>query len=126
MVLMPGKKGRFIYQLYKNGELVEEGTQEQILGDRYVNRNQLYNAWKHRQKFMGEFMVERIRKDWKPEQREEYYYCAHSGVIKDYFDFNNLTCLARFMAKNCFRTREEAVREYPNIEEKLKRFYVNS
>lgn len=75
---------------------------------------------------MREFKVERYRKEWKPENNEEYYYCSHSGVIKDYFDDENLTCLSRFMAKNCFQTREEAVREYANIEEKLKRFYVNS
>lgn len=123
---MPGKRNRFIYQLFKDGVLVEEGTQDEILGDRFINRNQLYNAWKHKQKFEGEYMVERIRKDWKPEDNEEYWYCSLRGVFKDYFSKKSILCLMRFFVKNCYKTKEEALKNTDDLYLKLIKFYENS
>lgn len=121
-----GKRWRYIYKLYKDGVLVEEGTQTEILAHHLTSPSNLYCCWKNKQKFMREYRVEREIREWKPKQNEEYFYCSHMGIIKDYFDINNFTCLSRFHAKNCFETKEVAKANYYDTEARLKRFYENS
>lgn len=78
-----------------------------------------------KEKYIKEQM-KREKEEWKPQQNDEYFYCSHSGVIKDYFDVNNLTCLSRFKAKNFYKTREQAVSKWNETESQLKEFYKNS
>lgn len=123
---MAGKKDRFIYQLWKDGIKVDEGTSS-YLADKYITgTSNIYQCYKLHQKYIREFDVTRYYKDWKPEQNEEYWYCTRKGVFSAYFDIENYTDLARYWVKNCFQTKEKAQEEYPVIVNALRSMYFNS
>lgn len=116
-----GKKDRYIYQLIKDGKVYEEGLVKDLAGKYYTSTGYIYHCFKNKQKLLKEFEVRRYRiNEWKPVKNSVYYFVSHRGVLKDYFDEDNLTCLARYYCGNVFQTKDLANQHFAEIEHKLK------
>lgn len=123
---MPGKKDRYIYQLFKDGKKVDEGPVSYIAGKYYTGPQNVYSCWKKGIKFVREYDITRIYNSWKPVHNEQYWYCTKNGVYSGYFDEEDFSHLSKFYIKNCFKTKEEAQKNYDRIASVLKSMYKNS
>lgn len=124
-----GKKDRYLYQVHdESGKVVFEGLAKEVSFEYVIDTNYVYYCYKHKTKMLGEFTITRtlVPDYWKPKENEIYYYASSKGVIEDYFSTLDLTRLARYLVGNCFKTREDALKHYDEIENKLKTYYQST
>ena len=124
-----GKRDRYIYQVInEDGEIIYEGLAKEVAFEFVVDTNYIYYCYKHRVKMLSEYTINRkfVPDYWKPSDNDIYYYVSSRGVIEDYFSTKDFTRLARYNIGNCFKTRGEALKNYDEIENKLKTFYEST
>lgn len=123
-----GKNNKYIYQVWKDNEMLFEGSTKEVsewlvIPDKYV-----FNYWKGNRKLLNEFTLKRkVRVNyWKPKNNDVYYFVSHKGIIEDYFDEQDFTRLARYNVGNCFKTKDLAYKHADEVEHKLKSYYLNT
>lgn len=124
---MAGKKNRYIYQLYENGVLVDEGSVRYLADKYWTTIDYLYVCYRDNRKFQSRYSLKRHSNNWKPNDHDEYYYnSTNGGTVRSNFDKDNYLCLMHWFSGNCFQTETKAKEHKQQVLDKLTTYYQNT